>query len=196
MSLVEAITFSNRLPRLKVPARLQRWVSPVVLLVLWKLGSWVGIIPKHKWGRDPRFSLSLRPVLADTEEAAWKRAKEIEDRTRELHEKSGQKTTGYAPPNAGAQRLLNAAALGTRVDKRLWTGVAALTGASGDSTGLVGTPEQVADALLDYYDLGVSTFLIRGVDPLEDAIVYGRDVLPLVRERVAARDANPARAAS
>lgn len=149
-----------------------------------------------KWGRNPRFSLSLRPVLADTEEGAWKRAKEIEDRTRELREKAGLKTDGHAPPNAGAQRLLAAAALGSRLDKRLWTGVAALTGASGNSTGLVGTPEQVADALLDYYDLGVSTFLIRGFDPLEDAIAYGRDLIPLVRERVAHREANPARQAS
>jgi len=91
---------------------------------------------------------------------------------------------------------LQAAAQGTRLDKRLWTGVAALTGASGNSTGLVGTPEQVADALLDYWDLGVSTFLIRGFDPLEDAVAYGRDLIPLVRDLVAQREANPARAAS
>jgi alkanesulfonate monooxygenase len=149
-----------------------------------------------KWGRSPRFSLSLRPVLAETEEAAWKRAKEIEDRTRELRDQAGLKTAGHAPPNAGAQRLLDAAALGSRLDKRLWTGVAALTGASGNSTGLVGTPEQVADALLDYYDLGVTTFLIRGFDPLDDAVAYGRDLIPLVRDLVAARDANPARVAS
>ena len=58
-----------------------------------------------------------------------------------------------------------------------------------DSTALVGTPEQVADALLDYYDLGVTTFLIRGFDPLEDAIDYGRELIPRVRSAVAARDA-------
>jgi alkanesulfonate monooxygenase len=148
-----------------------------------------------KWGRSPRFSLSLRPVLAETEEAAWKRARAIEDRTRELRERAGLKTEGHAPPNAGAQRLLDAAARGSRLDKRLWTGVAALTGASGNSTGLVGTPEQVADALLDYYDLGVSTFLVRGFDPLDDAVAYGRDLIPLVRDLVALREANPARAA-
>jgi alkanesulfonate monooxygenase len=147
------------------------------------------------WSRNPRFSLSLRPVLAGTEEAAWKRAGEIEDRTRELREKAGLKTQGHAPPNAGAQRLLEAAAQGSRVDKRLWTGVAALTGATGNSTGLVGTPEQVADALMDYWDLGVTTFLIRGFDPLDDAIAYGRDLIPLVRDLVAAREARPARAA-
>ena len=50
----------------------------------------------------------------------------------------------------------------------------------------------MADALLDYYDLGVSTFLIRGFDPLEDAVAYGRDLIPLVRQLVQARDAQRA----
>jgi alkanesulfonate monooxygenase len=75
------------------------------------------------------------------------------------------------------------------VDKRLWTGVARVTGAPGNTTGLVGTPAQVADAMLDYYDLGITTFLIRGFDPLEDAIQYGEELIPLVREAVANRPA-------
>ena len=144
-----------------------------------------------KHGRQVRFSLSLRPVLAETEEAAWARADAIAERARELRDAQGLKTTDHAPPNAGSQRLLQAVAQGTRLDKRLWTGVAAVTGASGNSTGLVGTAEQVADALLDYYDLGVTTFLIRGFDPLDDAIAYGRDLIPLVRELVAEREAQP-----
>ena len=140
-------------------------------------------------GRKVRFSLSLRPVLAATEEEAWKRADSIVERTRAARVAAGLSTTNHAPPNAGSQRLLAAAAQGARLDKRLWTGVAAVSGAQGNSTGLVGTPEQVAEGLLDYYDLGVSTFLIRGFDPLEDAVAYGRDLIPLVRELVAARDA-------
>jgi alkanesulfonate monooxygenase len=139
-------------------------------------------------GRKVRFSMSLRPVIAATEEAAWKRAHEIEARVRDLREQAGLPTSGHNPPNAGSQRLLQTAAQGRRLDKRLWTGVAALTGAQGNSTGLVGTPEQVADALLDYYELGISTFLIRGFDPLEDAVAYGRDLIPLVRQLVAERD--------
>ena len=138
-------------------------------------------------GRQIRFSLSLRPVLAATEEAAWKRADHIVARVKDLREKAGLPTSGHAPANAGSQRLLQTAAQGARLDKRLWTGVAAITGAAGNSTGLVGTPEQVADALLDYYDLGVSTFLIRGFDPLDDAVAYGRDLIPRVRELVAGR---------
>ena len=46
----------------------------------------------------------------------------------------------------------------------------------------------MAEALLDYYRLGISTFLIRGFDPLVDAYDYGRDLLPRVRELVAQED--------
>ncbi|MGA8785650.1 MAG: LLM class flavin-dependent oxidoreductase [Polaromonas sp.] len=135
-------------------------------------------------GRTLRYSLSLRPILADTEEKAWAKADAILEQARELAPKSGFLRTAE-PANAGSQRLLAAAAQGARLDKRLWTGMAALTGAKGNSTALVGTPEQVADALLDYYDLGISTFLIRGFDPLEDAKDYGRSLIPLTRELIA-----------
>jgi alkanesulfonate monooxygenase len=144
-------------------------------------------------GRDPqaiRFSLSLRPIIADTEEAAWKRANDILDRIRALRGDAAGKQTPK-PQSAGSQRLLQAAAGGPVRDKRLWTEVAAAVGAGANTTGLVGTPEQVVDSLLDYHALGVSTFLIRGFDPLQDAIEYGRDLLPLARDRAARRERQP-----
>ena len=135
-------------------------------------------------GRNPGFSLSLRPIVADTEEAAWRRAHDIEEQVRANREAAGLPTSGHRPPNEGSLRLLQTAQAGRR-DTRLWTGVAALTGARGNSTGLVGTPEQVADALLDYLDIGIDHFLIRGFDPLEDAKTYGRELIPLVRAKAA-----------
>ncbi|AWK89097.1 LLM class flavin-dependent oxidoreductase [Azospirillum thermophilum] len=144
-----------------------------------------------KAGRpQPAFSLSLRPILADTEDAAWARAEAIHEKAKALLDRTGF-TRGDLPSNEGARRLLAiadaAADRGHRHDKRLWTAIAALTGAKGNSTSLVGTPDQVADALLDYYDLGVTTFLIRGFDPLPDAIAYGRELLPRVRQLVTER---------
>lgn len=141
-----------------------------------------------RYGRNPGFSLSLRPVIADTEEEAWRRAAEIEEQVRENRVAAGLPVSGHRPPNAGSLRLLDTASANRR-DTRLWTGVAALTGAAGNSTGLVGTPDQVADAMLEYYDIGIDHFLIRGFDPLGDAIVYGRELLPVVRRRVAEREA-------
>ena len=141
-----------------------------------------------RYGRRPEFSLSFRPILADTEEAAWAKAEQILERAKAQLDKTGFRRGAEEPLNEGSRRLLAAAAKGSRLDKRLWTGIAELTGAKGNSTSLVGTPDQVADALLDYYDLGVRTFLIRGFDPLPDVLTYGRDLLPRVRQLVAERE--------
>jgi alkanesulfonate monooxygenase len=53
----------------------------------------------------------------------------------------------------------------------------------------VGTPETVAAALMDYYDLGVRILSARGYDLIGDAREFGREVIPLVRAEVARRDA-------
>ncbi|GAB7535991.1 LLM class flavin-dependent oxidoreductase [Burkholderia sp. 22PA0099] len=137
-------------------------------------------------GRSVRFSVSFRPILAATEDAAWARASRILDETRRLREAAGL-GVGGPQQSEGARRLLAAAERGPRVDKRLWTEIAQLSGGRSNSTALVGTPEQVADALADYYDIGVTTFLIRGFDPLDDAIDYGRELLPRTRALIAER---------
>jgi alkanesulfonate monooxygenase len=64
---------------------------------------------------------------------------------------------------------------------------AQITGAMGASTALVGSYETVAAAILDYVDLGADLVSIRGYDNLNDAIDYGRYVLPLVRSELAHR---------
>lgn len=146
-----------------------------------------------KHGREVRFSLSFRPILAETEEEAWAKAEGILQRVRAVR---GQAALGRGPEpqNAGSQRLLAAAALGDRPEGRLYTAIARETGARGNTTALVGTPQQVAEAFLEYYDLGVTTFLIRGFEPLEDAVEYGQSLLPLtkrlVAERLARRNTN------
>ena len=57
---------------------------------------------------------------------------------------------GSAPANVGSQRLLEIASRQDVHDRALWTPTAAATGAAGASTALVGTPETVAAAILDY----------------------------------------------
>src|SRR5580658_5592146 len=136
-------------------------------------------------GRNPTFSLSTRPILAATEGAAWERARAILDRV--LINRGG------APPpkrqNVGSDRLLQAAAAAEVHDTCLWTSLAVATGASGNSTALVGTPETVAKALLEYYKLGATSLLIRGYDPRPDAVQYGEELIPRLRELVADYDA-------
>ncbi|MFC9076931.1 LLM class flavin-dependent oxidoreductase [Streptomyces sp. NPDC057062] len=96
---------------------------------------------------------------------------------------------GDAPENTGSRRLIAIAEAGERYDRALWTPTAAATGGAGNSNALVGTPETVAQALLDYYDIGVDILSARGYDLLGDAVDFGRHVIPIVREEVARRDA-------
>ncbi|RLV50393.1 LLM class flavin-dependent oxidoreductase [Nocardioides mangrovicus] len=143
----------------------------------------------------PRVSVSFRPVLGRTDAEAWERAhgildtingavgQQFKDRHSRLHPE------GKAPENAGSQRLLAVADKGELHDRCLWTPTTKAVGGGGNSTALVGSPETVAAAILDYVEIGVDTVLIRGYDPLQDAIDYGRDLLPLVRQELAHRAA-------
>ncbi len=135
-------------------------------------------------GRTPQFSVSTRPILGATTAEAWERAHDIVDRINSTHD--------HRPPpdptNRGSQRLLALADRAEVFDTCLYTAPAAASGAPGNSTALVGTPDEVAEALVAYYDLGVRTLLIRGYDPLPDAVAYGEELIPRVRRLVAQRD--------
>ncbi|MER7134357.1 LLM class flavin-dependent oxidoreductase [Streptosporangium saharense] len=136
----------------------------------------------------PRFQVAFRPIIAPTEERAWEKAARTLEAIRARGTSPRRLPSGRAPENAGSQRLVAIAAGGDRYDRALWTPTAAATGGAGNSTALVGTPETVAQALLDYYDLGVEILSARGYDLLEDAVDFGRHVIPIVREEVAKRD--------
>ncbi len=146
-----------------------------------------------KVGREDqiRFSLSLRPILGATDEEAWQRADHL---LAQAQANIGGKAI-QPDSNAGSQRLYQLATARKVYDRCLWTGIAALSGAAGNSTSLVGSPQTVADAALEYYKLGITTFLFRGFDQLRDAAEYGRLLLPAIRARVAAYEAEQISAA-
>lgn len=148
-----------------------------------------------KAGRTVEFSLSTRPIVAATEAEAWAKADRIyAEAEARLAAKDSGDTLSFARPlqreqNAvSADRLQQHAARGDVHDERLWLGITRLTGPSGNSTAPVGTPQQVAEALLKYYDLGVTRFLIRGFDPLGDVREWGDELVPALREGARLRD--------
>ncbi|MCU1364352.1 MAG: alkanesulfonate monooxygenase [Acidimicrobiaceae bacterium] len=163
------------------------------------------------FGRTLRYSISLRPIIADTEDEAWEKAEWIAEETASRIELAKERMTGRedsyeglggrrnatfsvhrdttGTTSVGRKRLIEMSADQDIYDERLWMKVANLTGAAGNSTALVGTPEQVAEAMLRYYDLGITTLLLKGFDPLADAIDFGERLIPLIREGAASRDA-------
>ena len=140
----------------------------------------------------PRIQVAFRPILGATEEIAWAKAHDILGRIEHRVSQAAPSTfVGNLanPENAGSQRLLAIADQGDRFDRALWTKPAAASGGRGNSNALVGTPETVAAALLDYIDLGVDIISARGYDFINDTTDFGRYVIPIVRDEVARRDA-------
>jgi alkanesulfonate monooxygenase len=137
----------------------------------------------------PRIWVTFRPIVAPTDELAWAKAHEYVAKVADTWAKVRQRYGTGSPQNVGSQRALAFANKSELYDRALWTKTAAVTNAAGASTALVGSPETVAAAILDYVDRGASLVSIRGYDTLADAVDYGRHVLPLVREELAHRKA-------
>ena len=47
----------------------------------------------------------------------------------------------------------------------------------------LGTPEEVASAVMEYRKAGVTQFILSGWPKLDEMIRFGRDVLPLIRHK-------------
>lgn len=135
-----------------------------------------------KHGRSPRISMSMRLVIADSDEAAWDRAG---DMLRSLEKRQGQygqlgRELGKAAEDT-ARRAREADAAGS--DPQLWTGLMEATQGRLQVMCLVGSPETLVDALFRYRQAGIDNFLVTGFDWVRDTMRIGREVGPSLRER-------------
>src|SRR5262249_28118323 len=104
------------------------------------------------FGRVPNFNVSVRPIIAATEGAAWDKANRI------LSAKGwSRQEQAVGPVDNAGKRLMRFALESDVHDERLWMPIARATGALGNTSCLVGTAEQVAEAILKYYRLGVDS---------------------------------------
>jgi alkanesulfonate monooxygenase len=82
---------------------------------------------------------------------------------------------------------------GLEVAPNLWAGVGLVRGGAG--TALVGSPQQVADRIQEYAELGLEYFVLSGYPHLEEAYRFAELVFPLLplatRERLGQTLARP-----
>lgn len=142
----------------------------------------------HAAGRDEtlRFWATFRPIVAETDELAWKRAESIIGGLEKVHGAFNRPDA----TNLGTVRLREIAERQERHDRALWT-PKSIAGAGGASSLLVGSPETIAAAILDYVDLGADIISLPSLGNIGEAIDTGRYIIPLVREALAAREAAP-----
>ena len=65
------------------------------------------------------------------------------------------------------------------LNRSLWTGLVPHYGPVW--TTLLGSPREIADALIEYERIGVTEFIISGWPEVDTVAVFGREILPLVR---------------
>jgi len=66
------------------------------------------------------------------------------------------------------------------MNRNLYAGLVPFYGSS--AIALIGTPQDLAQAFMEYREIGVTQFIIAGWPKLEEMMIFGREVLPLVRE--------------
>jgi alkanesulfonate monooxygenase len=67
------------------------------------------------------------------------------------------------------------------VSPNLWAGVGLVRGGAG--TALVGSHEEVAERIAEYYALGIDEFILSGYPHLEEAYQVGEGLIPVLRRR-------------
>ena len=143
-------------------------------------------------GRRIEVLMTMGVILGETEDEAWKNAEAQRLRTiaampatptvdKTLLDKQWQTSTAL-------QRIARRAEEGERHDRCLWTGINKIMAGRGNHNALVGTPDQVADSLIEYYRRGITRFLLRGFDALPDAERIGRELIPILRREAARMD--------
>ncbi|WP_114560499.1 LLM class flavin-dependent oxidoreductase [Desertihabitans aurantiacus] len=129
------------------------------------------------------FGLRITTVVRDTSEQAWADA-EARVAAMAARQRSPQHE-GWRSA-VGQRRLVELAQRGEVLDERLYTAPGLHGGGGAGSTWLVGSAEEVAESLGRYADLGIGHFILSDTPYLPEIERQGRDLLPLLRARLAA----------
>jgi alkanesulfonate monooxygenase len=132
-------------------------------------------------GRSTRFGIRLHTISRDTSEAAWAVADELVKRL--SPEQIAKATALHSKSESEGQRRMTALH-GGRLDSleiypNLWAGVGLVRGGAG--TALVGSHQEVANLIWEYYSLGFDEFILSGYPHLEEAYWFAEGVMPILR---------------
>jgi len=138
-----------------------------------------------QFGRTLKYGIRLHLIVRDTDDEAWAETQRIYDgfdkdkievalKVRATSDSVGvQRTTALVK-----NKHLGKSAREFEIAPNLWAGYT-LTG-KGPGTALVGSPQTVADRLLEYYNAGIDTFILSGSPRLNEAYRVAEQVFPLL----------------
>jgi alkanesulfonate monooxygenase len=138
-------------------------------------------------GRPQVYGLRTHLIVRDTEADAWQAAEELissADPEVKAQRRAAIEGTAMVGQQAQARKAEN-----HRLGPHLWNGLSEVRVNCGSA--LVGTPEQVAEELLSYWQLGMDEFILSGFPHVEECHRVADQVLPLLRRRIAASSSVP-----
>ncbi|HEY8878336.1 MAG TPA: FMNH2-dependent alkanesulfonate monooxygenase [Roseateles sp.] len=145
-------------------------------------------------GRQLQYGIRLHVIVRETEDEAWRAAGELLSELDEATVAAAQ-ARFKTMDSVGQRRMaelhggqFNKADVrqGLEIAPNLWAGVGLVRGGAG--TALVGNPQQVADRITEYAELGLEYFILSGYPHLDEAHRFAELVFPLlplgVREKL------------
>jgi len=138
-----------------------------------KLGQLVGRFREQGIEVSLRLAIVCRPTHEEAVRAgkAMLPDEEIGRQERAILTKSDSQTLKQALAAADDIGWMN---------RNLWAGLVPYYGSS--AVTLLGSPQDLAERFLEYKRIGVTQFIISGWPKLEEMLIFGREVLPLVRK--------------
>ncbi|MBU3749914.1 MAG: LLM class flavin-dependent oxidoreductase [Mycobacterium sp.] len=135
------------------------------------------------FGRTLRFGIRLHTITRDTSAEAWAVAEKLLSEL--TPDQIEQATHLNARSESEGQRRMTALH-GGKLDNleiypNLWAGVGLVRGGAG--TALVGSHDEVANLIYEYYSGGFDEFILSGYPHLEEAYWFAEGVLPILRAK-------------
>jgi alkanesulfonate monooxygenase len=137
-----------------------------------------GMAARHGRENDIGFGMRLQVVCRQSEKEAWDFAHELVGHASEAQKAFVRERFATSEAN---RRVRELASQGEVIERNLWTGITQVRPGAGIA--VVGTPEQCAETLQDFIDLGCHSFCLSGYLHDEEAERFGKWVMPILRER-------------
>jgi len=159
-----AVKYADCLWRLPdTPERLRPRIQPIV-----QQGTEVGLL----------VSIIARPQREQAVQAAYSLIEGLGSKPKQTHKEFAQRSDSVA-----FKSTFELAEKGDSdwLPLNLWTGAVPYLGAP--AIALVGSAQEVASAILEFKDMGISQFLLMGWPDLEEMTYFAQEVLPIIREK-------------
>ena len=133
---------------------------------------------RHGRENEIGFGMRLQVVCRETEKEAWDFAHGLVEHASEAQKAFVKERFASSEAN---RRVRELAAIGETIEPHLWTGITQVRPGAGIA--IVGDPEQCADTLQKFIDLGCHSFCLSGYLHDEEAERFGKWIMPILRER-------------